>query len=335
MRRQEIQAVLDAAGSGPKHHFGQNFMMDESVLAAIMDAANIGPADIILEVGPGPGNLTNLLARRAAAVLAVDVDAPLLRAASGYWSAEKNIRWLCADVLAGKHRINPVVIHAVNQLAQEHIAPRSGVKLVSNLPYNVASPLVAELLVLQCLTGQIATTGTLPDFRLERMVFTVQWEVAQRMAATAGTGDYGGLGVLIQLLARVEVLRSIAPGCFWPPPKIRSALVRITPDIDLMKKVAHVRWLQIVITRLFSHRRQNLANALRHGFKSLSFPALSAAATDAGYDLRVRAETLPPDRLRQLADALWTMDGVADSMRQIAGEQENQTPPAESDSCCH
>ena len=330
MRRQEIQTVLDAAGSGPKHHFGQNFMMDESMLAAIMAEADITPADTILEVGPGPGNLTSLLARRAAAVLAVDVDQPLLRAASGYWSAEKNIRWLCADVLAGKHQVNPVVIRELNRLVQEHMSCRSSVKLVSNLPYNVASPLVAELLVLQCLTGPIATIDGAPGFHLERMVFTVQWEVAQRMAATPGTADYGGLGVLIQLLARVEVLRSIAPGCFWPPPKIRSALVRITPDHDLMIKVAHVRWLQIVITRLFSHRRQNLANALRHGFKNLSFPALSAAATGVGCDLRARAETLPPERLRQLADALWNVDGAADSMRRITGEQEKDRPSSES-----
>ncbi len=332
MRRQEIQTVLDAAGSGPKHHFGQNFMMDESVLAAIMDAADIAPTDLVLEVGPGPGNLTSLLARRAAAVLAVDVDQGLLRAASGYWAAEKKIRWICADVLSGKHQINPVVIHELNRLAQEQGGSGSTIKLVSNLPYNVASPLAAELLVLQCLAAQTPATCAGADFRLERLVFTVQWEVAQRMAATAGTREYGGLGVLIQLLARVEVLRSIAPGCFWPPPKIRSALVRITPDDNLMTKVTHIRWLQTVITHLFSHRRQNLANALRHGFKNLPFPSLSAAAIGTGFDLRARAETLPPQRLRELADALWTVEGAADSLRPITDEQEKATPSSESDS---
>lgn len=332
MRRQEIQAVLDAAGSGPKHHFGQNFMMDESVLAAIMDAADISLTDLVLEVGPGPGNLTSLLARRAAAVLAVDVDQELLRAASRYWAAEKNIRWICADVLAGKHQINPVVIDELNRLDQEHAASRPAVKLVSNLPYNVASPLAAELLVLQCLTASTSTAGAGTGFRLERLVFTVQWEVAQRMAASADSRDYGGLGVLIQLLARVEVLRSIAPGCFWPPPKIRSALVRITPDHDLMKKVTHIRWLQTVITHLFSHRRQNLANALRHGFKNLPFPDLSAATIGAGFDLRARAETLPPQRLRELAEALWTVYGAAASVRPITDEQQAGTLSPDSNS---
>ena len=301
MRRHDIQTVLDAAGGGPKHHFGQNFMIDQQVLADIVNTAELGPADIVLEIGPGPGNLTALLAQRAAAVLAVDIDRPLLAAASRHWAGLKNVHWLCGDVLAGKHHINPEVIARLKALQTSGGIPEAPIKLVANLPYNIASPLVAELLTLQCDNLRSAAPAA---FRLERMVFTVQWEVGQRMAALHNSAHYGALGILIQLLARVRLVRSIAPGCFWPPPKIRSALVLIFPDQQRMESVANVRWLQTVLAGLFSHRRQNLANALRHGFKMLDFTAASAALTEAAFDLRTRAETLPPAQLLKIADIL-------------------------------
>ena len=301
MRRQDIQAVLAAAGSGPKHHLGQNFMIDAAVLAAIVEAAAITPDDIVLEVGPGPGNLTNLLAGRAAAVLAVDVDRAMLRAASRHWSDLKNVHWLAADILAKKHEINPLVITALRDLCAAHGKPAAGIKLVANLPYNVASPLVAELLVLNCRQRRSAESMT---FQIDTLVFTVQWEVGRRMAAAAGDAEYGALGALIQLLADVEVLRPIAAGCFWPPPKIRSALMRICPDETRIAGITDVLRLQRHVTRLFAHRRQNLANTLRHGFKELPLSRIAAAVTAAGMDLRIRTETLDPQRLLQLSDII-------------------------------
>ncbi len=301
MRRQDIQAILAAAGSGPKHHLGQNFMIDAFVLAAIVDAAEISHDDIVLEVGPGPGNLTNLLAGRAAAVLAVDVDRAMLQAASRHWADLQNVQWLAADILAKKHEINPVVIDSLRQIRAARGKPGAKIKLVANLPYNVASPLVAELLILHC---RQRTAPAPTQFQIDTLVFTVQWEVGRRMAAAAGEADYGALGALIQLLAEVEILRPIAAGCFWPPPKIRSALVRIRPDETRMARIPDALRLQRVITHLFTHRRQNLANTLRHGFKEIPFSKIAGAVTAAGMDLKSRAETLEPQKLLRLVDII-------------------------------
>ena len=124
------------------------------------------------------------------------------------------------------------------------------------------------------------------------------------MAAAAGEADYGALGALIQLLAEVEILRPIAAGCFWPPPKIRSALVRIRPDETRMARIPDALRLQRVITHLFTHRRQNLANTLRHGFKEIPFSKIAGAVTAAGMDLKSRAETLEPQKLLRLVDII-------------------------------
>ena len=139
--RREINTVLNGAGLRPQHKFGQNFMVDQTTLARIADAGAIGPQDVVLEVGPGVGNLTRLLAQRAAAVLAVDIDAPLLAAAQQHHRAATNSTWLQEDVLAGKHEVSPAVLTALQRLHERHAD--GAVKLVSNLPYNVASPLIA------------------------------------------------------------------------------------------------------------------------------------------------------------------------------------------------
>ncbi len=147
MDRKEIAGILAAAGAKPRHQLGQNFMVDQAALRAVADAGEIGETDVVLEVGPGVGNLTRLLAQRASRghVLAVDIDRTLMSAAQRHHASLTNITWLHTDILAGKHEIEPTVIAKLRELRQIH--PDGQLKLVSNLPYNAASPLVAELLV--------------------------------------------------------------------------------------------------------------------------------------------------------------------------------------------
>src|ERR1051325_5788402 len=147
MTRKEIAAILASAGLRPQHQFGQNFMVDQNILGAIADAGEIGETDVVLEVGPGVGNLTRQLAQRAArgAVLAVDIDRKLMPAAQRHHADLKNVHWLNADVLAGKHEIEPAVVAKLRELLAEYAG--AALRLVSNLPYNAASPLIAELLV--------------------------------------------------------------------------------------------------------------------------------------------------------------------------------------------
>lgn len=296
MDRQEIYRILGSAGLRPQHQFGQNFMVDERILTAIADAGKIEPHDVVLEVGPGVGNLTRLLSQRARAVLAVDIDRKLMPAAQRYHAELTNVSWLNADVLAGKHEVNPDVVSALRTLLTQD--PDSGLRLVSNLPYNAASPLVAELLVLLWRTHHAADQTPLP---LKRLAFTVQWEVAERMAAAPDTSDYGPLGILIQLMANVEIIRKIPPGAFWPPPKIHSGLVAVTPDIEKIRAIPDVLALQSMLSGLFSHRRQTLLNGLKHYLGEKMSQELAALITQSGIDLTRRPEAILPRQFLQLS----------------------------------
>lgn len=296
MDRQEIYRVLNSAGLRPQHQFGQNFMVDENILAAIADAGHIEPHDVVLEVGPGVGNLTRLLAQRARNVLAVDIDRKLMPAAQRYHAELKNVVWLNADVLAGKHEINPEVIASLTALFGQDSS--GGLRLVSNLPYNAASPLVAELLVLLWHTHHTPSTAPLP---LKRLAFTVQWEVALRMAADPDTSDYGPLGILIQLMAEVEIVRKIPPGAFWPPPKIHSGLVGVTPNVEKIRAIPDALALQGLLSGLFSHRRQTLLNGLKHFLGQRMTPELAERIRAAGIDLKLRPEAITPQQFLLLS----------------------------------
>jgi 16S rRNA (adenine1518-N6/adenine1519-N6)-dimethyltransferase len=294
MDRQEIASILASAGLRPQHQFGQNFMIDQNILAAIADAGAIASEDVVLEVGPGVGNLTRQLSQRASkgAVLAVDIDYKLLPAAQRHHAALRNVTWMIADVLAGKHEVEPRVLEKLRELHAAH--PFGTIKLVSNLPYNAASPLVAELLV-ECWKAG----GGAP--LVSRMAFTVQWEVGTRMAALPDTRDYGPLGVLIQALADVEIVRKIPAGAFWPPPKIQSALVVVTPRIEKIRAVRDALALQKLLQGVFSHRRQTLGNALKHSLGD-RWPDLKKTVSAAGFDLLRRGETLQIPEFLRLAE---------------------------------
>ncbi len=297
MDRQEIYRILASAGLRPQHQFGQNFMVDKQILAAIADAGHIDPADIVLEVGPGVGNLTRLLSQRAKAVLAVDIDRKLMPAAQKYHAALTNVTWLNGDVLAGKHEVNPDVVAALQQLLGDDSA--AGLRLVSNLPYNAASPLVAELLVLAWQSHHEGNWAR--PLPLKRLAFTVQWEVAQRMAAAPDTSDYGPLGILIQLMGQVEIVRKIPPGAFWPPPKIHSGLVSITPDAEKIRAIPDAPALQNMLSGLFSHRRQTLQNGLKHYLREKWSPELAARITAANINLALRPEAITPRQFLHLS----------------------------------
>lgn len=293
--------MLGSAGLRPQHQFGQNFMVDQGVLRAIADAGELGPADLVLEVGPGVGNLTRVLATRAAHVLAVDIDYKLMPAAQRHHAELTNVTWLNADVLAGKHAVEPAVLDQLRALRTR--MPGCALKLVSNLPYNAASPLIAELLVEMWREQKGTTSAPTPQPEKERllafrrMAFTVQWEVGMRMAGEPGTRDYGPLGILIQTFGQVAVVRKIPPGAFWPPPKIHSALVVVVPERERMVLVRDAVALQQFLAGVFSHRRQTLGNALKHYYAERWDAGFKRRFADAGVDLLKRPEMFAPSEL--------------------------------------
>jgi len=265
--KKEIQAHLDAAQMHPRHRFGQNFMIDQNLVRLIAAAGEIAAGDVVIEVGPGTGTLTEeLLATPASKVVAVEIDRDLAGMLRTRYEAEPRFQLIEGDALASKHELNADMVAACG-------FGEKAVKLVANLPYNIASPLVIELLI----------TG------VETLAFTVQKEVADRLRAGAGDEMYGSISVMVQLLGEVEVMRTLPPQAFWPAPKIDSALVRIRRRDRLgTQAAAFSRLLQ----QLFSARRKTIRKALAQA----ELPAEKIIAA-IGLDPMARPETLDPQTL--------------------------------------
>jgi 16S rRNA (adenine1518-N6/adenine1519-N6)-dimethyltransferase len=271
--KQQIRALLAQAGLSPRHRFGQNFMIDQNLLRIVVDAGNPSAGDVILEIGPGTGTLTEELISRGAQVIAVEIDRDLAAMLRERFKDESRFTLIEGDALDSKHALNRELLAAIR--SKEHPP-----KLIANLPYNIASPLIIELL----LAG------------VEILAFTVQKEVGDRLRAAPGTDAYGALSVMVQLLAKVEILRTLPPTAFWPAPKIDSALVRLTRNDRL---AARARDFLIFLKKLFSSRRKTLRRSLSDMHDNP--PELLARLH---LDPNARAENLSPDQLLLLYDNL-------------------------------
>ena len=284
----EIKALLAEAGLRPEKRYGQHFLIDGNLMRMLVDEADLGPADTVLEVGPGVGNLTELLVERAGRVVAVEIDPAIAEVARTRLAGVANLDFLVTDILANKHTVAPEVL----DLAEAHrLACGGPLKLVANLPYQAATPLVAELVM--------------RDPPLERLVFTVQEEVAARFAAEPGTSDYGPVGVIVQALGKVEVLRRLGPSVFWPRPKVWSAMVRIRPDAACRKRIRDLALFRRTIHGLFVHRRKRAARSLSLADAAEGSPETWAACLKAaGLDPEARGETYTVDEIVRLANSL-------------------------------
>jgi 16S rRNA (adenine1518-N6/adenine1519-N6)-dimethyltransferase len=259
-----IKSLLAARGIRPKHRLGQNFLHDHNALRILLAAAVVEPGETILEVGPGTGTLTECLLQAGARVVACELDrdmAAIIRDRLG-----ARVTLVQGDCLADKHHLNPNVLEALGP---------GPFRLVANLPYAAATPLIATLLEShpQC----------------QGIVATIQREVADRLAAKPGTGEIGPLTVMAQLLATVERVAVLKPGSFWPPPEVTSAIVRIRPRQprpDLPPA------LPGLVERAYQQRRKQLRNTLGQDF---AFPG--------DFDPSRRPETLAPAEWIMLAQA--------------------------------
>ena len=252
---------------------GQHFLRDGAIARAIVDLAGPGPNDLVVEIGPGAGALTGELARRAGRVIALEVDRELI--------PRLRSRFAGVEVLEADARTWDYGAAR---------APAGGrVLVVGNLPYSVSKPIVMALVG--------ARTA------LASMVLTLQREVAERLAAPPGSKTYGSLSVLTQLYCDVEVALHVPPGAFRPPPKVESAVVRLTPLPEARVDVGDQRWFHAVVRAAFSQRRKIVVNALA---TSLQRPIeeIRQAAYAAGIDPTGRAETLTIDDFARMASRL-------------------------------
>ncbi len=250
-----IKQTLSAHGLRPKHRLGQNFLHDHNHLKAIIKAGTIKENDLVLEVGPGTGTLSQQILETGAKLLAVEIDQdlkPILQAALHPYGDKAKL--LYTDVLKSKHIIAPQIFADLQELAQ---TPAPTFKLIANLPYNVASPLLANLVV-----DYINPGPNTP--RMTTCVVMIQKEVAQRLNASPGTKSYGPLGIMIQALCDVEHALTLKPGCFWPPPKVDSAVVVLHAKEKPLTN--NPKQLHTLLHVLFTKRRKQIGAILGRSF---------------------------------------------------------------------
>lgn len=258
----QIKDLLAIHGLSPRKSLGQNFLIDHNLIRKLVEASGAGPGDLVLEVGPGTGALTEALLDRGCEVVACELDRGLARLLRERFPRVTLVEGDCLK--AGKH------------LAPELAGALGGRPFVmaANLPYNAASPLIAALLINH------------PECRA--MFVTIQREVADRLLARPGSREYGTLGVLTQAMAEVERIAVLPPECFWPRPDVTSAMVSIrrrrAPLTDEPAGFAGF------LTGLFSKRRKQLGAVLGRD-----------RAWPQGITPTMRAEDLGVERLIELA----------------------------------
>jgi len=272
-----IKGLLQSRRLIPKNKMGQNFLIDLNLLDLVIRSAELTKEDCVLEVGTGTGSLTTRLAEMAGGVFTVELDPAFYEMSRQFLAARPNVRQLHGDALAGKNQLNPHLLSGWDALAAEWKLTRR--KVVANLPYAIATPLIANLII----------TG----IPIERMVVMLQWEVAERMTAVPGTKDFGALAVLLQSVTDVEVVRRIAPTNFWPRPEVDSAIVRIKPNAAKAQRVPALPMWRAFLRDLYTHRRKNLRQALS-GWPSgrRDKGEVDTMLARLGMDGSVRAETL-------------------------------------------
>lgn len=208
-----LTGLLASRRIRPNSKLGQNLLIDLNLMDLVVSSAQLNSDDMVLEVGCGTGSLTSRLVGQAGFVLGVEIDFSMADLAQEVVGSRENFSLIQCDVLAGKNKIRDEVLVQLEQQKTKHQLKQ--IKLVANLPFAVATPVIANLLI-----------NSLP---IHLMVVMVQWEIGQKMASLPGGPDFGALSILVQSLAQVEILRKIPATAFWPKPKVDSAIVRITP----------------------------------------------------------------------------------------------------------
>ncbi len=287
-----IREILDRHGLRLQRDLGQNFLVEDDIALRLAQRSGVEAGDAVIEIGTGLGVLTRQLARRAAWVTSIEIDSGIVAALRAEALLPDNVELLHADAL-------DVDLAALAERLSRPAPGPSGpdarprpVRLVANLPYSVASPLLRRLIDLR--------------HRLADWSVMLQRELAERLVAEPGTKDYGSLTVLHRLVADVSRELDLKPGCFFPAPKVESSFVRLFPRADSPVTDEELPWLETVLRAVFNQRRKTILNGLRGGGlpQSGDREALLRALETAGIPPGERAEKLAPETLLALARAL-------------------------------
>jgi len=273
-----LKQRMEEAGIRPVSKFGQNFLIDLNLVNMIADSANLTKQDVVVEVGTGTGSLTGLIAQKAGHVITVEIDQNLWQLAQEELASFGNITFLQQDALRNKNNLSPILLDTIRtELAK---VENARLKLVANLPYNVATPLISNLL-------------TLKDIVPTSMTVTIQKELAERIVARPGTKDFGALSLWIQAQCNPEIVRIMSPKVFWPRPKVDSAIIHIETDFTKRDRIPDLGYYHQFVRNLFIHRRKLLRGVLVSVFKNeLSKQQVDEVLEGINLTGSVRAEQL-------------------------------------------
>lgn len=276
-------------GIHPKTKHGQNFLIDLNLLRLLVETAQLSSNDVVLEVGTGTGSLTAQMAQRAAEVVSVEVDPQMHLLASEELIDYPNVTLLEQDALKNKNLFSPAVLEVIREKLAA--APGRRFKLAANLPYNIATPVISNLLA--------------ADPVPVSMTVTIQKELAERIVAQPATKDYGALSVWVQSQCDAQIVRLMPPTVFWPRPKVTSAIVHITYRPDLRSRIADLEFFHDTVRSLFFHRRKFLRSVIIAAFKDrLSKPEVDEVMTSLSLGESSRAEELDVPTMIRLVEAL-------------------------------
>ena len=260
--------------------FGQNFLIDTHVLEKIISAAGVTKDDMVLEIGPGIGTMTQYLAEHAKRVVAVEIDSNLIPILEETLAGYDNITVINDDIL----KVD------INALAQEYNGGRP-IKVVANLPYYITTPIIMGLF-----------ESNVP---IDNIAVMVQKEVADRMQVGPGSKDYGALSLAVQYYAEPYIVANVPPNCFIPRPGVGSAVIRLTRHQEPPVDVKDAKLMFRLIRASFNQRRKTLLNGLANSPElSFSKEQITSAIEKMGLPASVRGETLTLEQFAHLSNLL-------------------------------
>lgn len=273
--------IIEENGFYFKKNFGQNFLIDSNILDNIVQCANITKQDCVLEVGPGIGSLTQVLAENARQVVAVEIDTNLIPILSKTLADYENIEILNQDIL--KTDIDTIIKQKNNDRP---------IKVVANLPYYITTPIIMDLLE--------------QERKVDTITVMVQKEVAERMQANPKDKEYGALSVAVQYYCNAHLDMIVPPSCFMPRPKVASAVITLEILPERKVKTKDETLFFHLVKCAFSQRRKTLLNCLyNQGNLGLSKEELTTLLETLGWDARIRGETLSITDFARLTDAIF------------------------------
>lgn len=280
--KSDILEVLTAGGLRPRKRFGQNFLIDGNLMRRLAESAEISAQDVVLEVGGGTGGLTDLLSSSGASVVCVELDRDLAALLTRRFADHGRVRILTTDALKGKNRLNAEVVASLRHACG---GARGRMMLAANLPYQIATPLVMNLLL------------EMPE--MSRMCFTVQAEVGDRILAAPGSRDLGPVSVMMQVCCDIRLVARVPASAFWPAPKVESVMLRADVREEALIPPQERGALARLVRGAFEHRRKTLRSALGYVVGAEGVAKLAAA-----FDLTRRPEDVEPAEWVQILKAL-------------------------------